>query len=375
MTLLCGCLVPYPVETTVTVTTTTSQADNSYRQIPTTPISTATSSVSSHTTTTPPVTSNIIPELDDVIVSDELVTREYKWNYEGREWSWELSFRQSLYDYYKALPRAPTKNYSVYVTHPTDDKQIESLVGKLQDVAQQEGYDSFQTISFAAALVQSLEYTSDSVTTGFDEYPRFPVETLVDNGGDCEDTAILLASIIDAMGYGVVLIRFNETSTSVGHMAVGVKGEDGIYGTYYSYEGNKYYYIETTNSGWEIGQLPDEYKDREAYLFNMLPVPILTHDWQSEGKYNYIQLTVKVENLGSAEANNVRVFSAFDAGNDLIWNQQYSEYFDIGINEVSTITINMKPPWGEYTRVLVKIVYDGYTVDESYGTWVQMPSY
>jgi hypothetical protein len=383
LSLPCGCFIPYPVESTVTVTappvTDSNSSDQneaqSGRSLYTTPVSTATSSISSHTITTPPITSNVIPELNNVIVSDQLITKDYKWDYEGREWTWELSFRQSLYDYYKALPRSPTRNYSVYVTNPIDDKQIDSVVSKLQDAAKEQGYDSFQTISFAAAFVQSLEYTSDSVTTGFDEYARYPIETLVDGGGDCEDTAILLASIIDSMGYGVVLIRYTaDSGTDNGHLAVGVRGDESLYGTSFTYEGSKYYYVETTGTGWEIGQLPEEYKGREAYLYKMLPVPILTHDWESEGKLGYIQLTVTVENLGSATANNVRVFAAFDAGDDLVWNKQYSQYFNIGINEISTVILHLEPPWGQYTRVVVKILHDGYSVDSSYGKWVQIPS-
>jgi len=68
------------------------------------------------------------------------------------------------------------------------------------------------------------------------------------------------------------------------------------------------------------------------------------------------------------------VFAAFDAGDDLVWNKQYSQYFNIGINEISTVILNLKPPWGEYTRVVVQILYDGYAVDSSYGKWVQIPS-
>jgi hypothetical protein len=75
-----------------------------------------------------------------------------------------------------------------------------------------------------------LEYTSDLVTEGYDEYPRYPIETLVDKGGDCEDTAILAASIIRGMGYGVVLLVFPKTADSPGHCAVGVAGEAGMPG-------------------------------------------------------------------------------------------------------------------------------------------------
>ena len=47
-------------------------------------------------------------------------------------------------------------------------------------------------------------------------------------------------------------------------MAVGVKGEDSIPGSYYEYEGSRYYYVETTSTGWDIGDVPDIMKDAPA---------------------------------------------------------------------------------------------------------------
>ena len=323
----------------------------------------------------PAATAQLLPELEQVDPTEQLINREYKWDYDGREWTWELAIPQTLYDYYKALPRSPTKNYSVYVTHPLDDEYIDVVTKKLTEIAAQRNFNGYQTVSFAAAFVQSLEYTSDTVTTGFDEYPRYPVETLVDNGGDCEDTSILLAAIIKDMGYGVVLLRFSATTGASGHLAVGVKGSEGVYGNYWNYQDSKYYYIETTGNGWEIGELPEEYENTSAYIYGMNPVPILTHDWRSTGSNGYAHLTVEVENLGSAVAEEVSIYAGFDAGNDQCWNGRYAPSFVVDINETATVNLDIKFPYGEYTRLLVQIIYDGYAVDESFGKWVQFPSY
>jgi len=115
------------------------------------------------------------------------------------------------------------------------------------------------------AFVQSLPYTSDSVTTGRDEYPRFPIETLVDDGGDCEDTSILFATLTLLMGYGTVYIN------PPNHFAVGILGND-LRGTYWTYpEGSNktYYYCETTGDNFKIGQLPDEFSGQSAYIYSI----------------------------------------------------------------------------------------------------------
>ena len=98
----------------------------------------------------------------------------------------------------------------------------------MNDTTTQLGYNSFDQVSFVLAFVQSLPYTSDSVTTGHDEYPRFPIETLVDDGGDCEDTSILFATLTLIMGYGTVYINPPD------HYAVGILGNN-LNGTYWTY--------------------------------------------------------------------------------------------------------------------------------------------
>lgn len=134
---------------------------------------------------------------------------------------------------------------------------------RLQEASSQEGFDSYDEVSFVLAFIQSLPYTSDSVTSGHDEYPRFPLETLVDNGGDCEDTAILFATLTLIMGYGTVYISPPE------HYAVGILGEEGLPGYYFIFEDGHYYYCETTGDGWAIGDIPPEYQDVEATIYRI----------------------------------------------------------------------------------------------------------
>lgn len=322
------------------------------------------------TSTLPEITSSLEASRN-LIVSNELMSRQYEWTYEGSKWDWELNVPQSLYDYYKALPRSPTKNYSIYVTHPLEDKFINNLATNLIEGAQKKGYNDFQTVSYAASFVQSLPYTSDLATTGYDEYARYPVETLVDNGGDCEDTAILTASLIRAMNYGVVLLVFPKTSQSPGHCAIGVKCSDKTPGTSWNYNGAKYYYLETTGDRWEIGDVPDEYQNASARIYPMVPIPILTHTWSYSGTTRLLELKVIVDNLGSAQAQGVYIDVGFDAGNNQWWNSKHSPVSDIDVGGSTTYTMSLYPPVNKYTRLLIQVMYNGYVVEESYSSWFQ----
>jgi hypothetical protein len=49
-------------------------------------------------------------------------------------------------------------------------------------------------------------------------------------------------------------------------MAAGVKGGKSIPGSYYEVDGTRYYYVETTSPGWEIGDVPEQMKGQPAKI-------------------------------------------------------------------------------------------------------------
>jgi len=196
--------------------------------------------------------------------SQQYYNKQFAWDYSGKHWTWNLSIPQALYDAYKAVPvstrtRNGPEGYGFLTT--TEDYYIKILAQKLNETTNGLNYNSYDQVSFVLAFVQSLPYTSDNVTEGYNEYPRFPIETLVDGGGDCEDTAILFATLTLILGYGTVYINPPD------HYAVGVLGNDNIQGTYWTYNDRKYYYCETTGNGFKIGQLPDEFHGQTASIY------------------------------------------------------------------------------------------------------------
>lgn len=276
---------------------------------------------------------------------------------------------RALYDYYKELPRPPTLNYSVFVTHPFDDDYIKLLVDSMEKIARQEQFNDLEKIEFATAFVQHLPYAVDSVTTPYDEYPRYPFETLVDKVGDCEDTSILLASLLYEMGYRIVMVIFPETPDTGSHCGIGILGSEGMFGTYFEYAGENYFYVETSGRGWHVGDIPEKYEGVGAYLFDMKPTPMLAHSWTATGEGATVELEVAVENLGSATAHDVYLLVGFDTGAGMLWNAQESRPFQLLINERITVTFSLEVPLEKHTRLVVYVVDDEYAVDESYSEW------
>jgi hypothetical protein len=87
----------------------------------------------------------------------------------------------------------------------------------------------------------------------------YPLETLLDGVGDCEDAVILAAALLKRLGYDVALLYY------AGHCALGVAGAEGLPGDFVEdpQTGVRYFYGETTSEGWSLGQVPSRYREME----------------------------------------------------------------------------------------------------------------
>lgn len=122
------------------------------------------------------------------------------------------------------------------------------------------GMSELEGANFILAFSQCLGYEDDQMYMGTEEYWKFPLETLYDHGGDCEDTSILLAAIAKAMGYDTALLLFP------GHMATGMV-VDGATGTYFATNSSaRYFYCETTATGYSVGELPQSMQGYTATM-------------------------------------------------------------------------------------------------------------
>ena len=205
------------------------------------------------------------------IISDIVVTQQYAWEFgsgwSATEYTWDLPISLGTYlNYYFKDRPTEWEEWVDMVNDPDDDYCITSMVQNVNEAAIRDDLSEIDKVNFVIDFVQSLPYTEDSVTTDWNEYPRYPIETLFDRGGDCEDTSILVAALLDRLGYEVALL----IPVDKNHCAVGVAIE-GAYGTYYDHDGTRYFYLETTGEGWEIGEVPSDYQDTNAYLYPINP--------------------------------------------------------------------------------------------------------
>ncbi|WP_229783180.1 copper amine oxidase [Haloarcula pellucida] len=279
-----------------------------------------------------------------------------------------ISVPEVLYQYYKSRDR--TREYGAYVSDTYDDQYIKSIVDEFERFGEEQGLNDVGVINLMTSFVQNLEYTSDTVSAGYNEYPKYPIETLVDREGDCEDSCILLASMLEQFGYGSTLLVFRDKQ----HMALGIAGGEDVPGTYYKKDGQRYYYVETTAPGWEIGQLPPDMEGGTPEFRPINDSGVLVFSYAvdtpaSGGAAVEMSMRNVGDGVGTAQAK--VVFQ--NADENLVASAQSQKVQLEPQGEYST-TLNLLPPDDQKLRAKVQVIMDGTVQDTLTSEWRQPES-
>ena len=188
---------------------------------------------------------------------------EFVWDYAGSEYSLLWSLDYTTYAQSRALPHDidwsgaseladVVDQYASFAV--TDEAYVVDLATELKNMAIENGHTSeLEIAEFIYAFVGDIQYQLDSIEHGDREYPKFPIEMLWEQNGDCEDAAILYISLTESIGYDAALMIGEVKSSSDedwgGHawavIYVPNHSGDGWYGT-----GSKsdvpFYFVEAT---------------------------------------------------------------------------------------------------------------------------------
>jgi len=318
-----------------------------------------------------PPNQDIIFTEADYITHDTEGVKEvfYEWTFKGKPHSANLEIPDSLYNFFNKIDRISTSDptkYSIYVTNTYDDYYISRLTSGLTQISSLNGFNMDDELHFIISFVQGLRYTVDSETTPYTEYPRYPIETLADKGGDCEDKSILLASILQAMHIDNVLLIMREPD----HCGIGIAVK-GVTGFGVEHNGVIYYYVETANPGPRIGEIPPVYigKVPEVALLN----PISQVQFRKPREYGtyyvqgkVVQLVADIINIGSDVAQDVYIVIGFEGGNNQLVNEQRTQNFNLDPNWTATAKFYLDIPSAEDNRLVVKIMQDSQEIKSGY---------
>lgn len=301
-----------------------------------------------------------------VDVEDNIPVKQFSWQYNGHRLP-NVPKPEYLYDYYSSLDRISNEDYGLYVFDPYDDRYLDVLIECIMFGFT--GDSDVEKINYVASFVQNLEYKSDDEYNGSYEYPRYPVETLFNNGGggDCEDKAILTASLLDNLGYDVALLRLPN------HMAVGVHlNESDI--PNYEYYVDSYYFLETTTEDKPCGFIPSQYEESisNVTVYRISSRPLLIHNWVDNSLTIYtntemgdfVKVALLVENLGVETAENVKVIGGFYKANDLKVASESQTISSINPRMKKEVTLSIDIPKSVETWFKTRIYFQYEIVDE-----------
>ncbi len=163
--------------------------------------------------------------------------------------------------------------YSFVIAY--DKFRINSLYSMLDSIRTTNNLGSYKFAEVVVTMVQSIDYVliiegscSDPKAApsivellktgvpcqGYAPYGlRTPLQFLADMKGDCDTRTVLLYTILKHFGYDVAIINSDYYT----HSMLGLN-LPGITGSYKMNHARPYYFWETTNKGFQLGELPAE---------------------------------------------------------------------------------------------------------------------
>ncbi|MFZ5926313.1 MAG: transglutaminase-like domain-containing protein [Acidobacteriota bacterium] len=149
--------------------------------------------------------------------------------------------------------------------------EVDETCRQIRQFSEADRLSTVAEINNVLAFAQRFKYAFDRDDKGVPEYPKFPLETMVEDRGDCEDHAILAAACFARLGYEVRLVSV-EYGTGPGHMAVAVAGAEELpeaFALQDPVSGRKFYYCEVTTDAasrdptavvFRLGETPESEK-------------------------------------------------------------------------------------------------------------------
>ncbi len=168
---------------------------------------------------------------------------------------------QSLYEYYREKSHSLSSNsdFGKFVT----PYALEPVASSLWEICD----DDEEFANGVLMIVHQIPYEETLPV-------KYPLETIVENKGDCDLFSCIAASISKAGGLDAVLLYYeSEAHMNVGvrlsHTPHDVRGE----AYYITYNEIRYYVVECTGgnwkNGWRVGECPDDLKQASVQVITL----------------------------------------------------------------------------------------------------------
>jgi hypothetical protein len=188
-------------------------------------------------------------------------TTTYSYVYHGTRQSISFTTYGGLSDFFSKESHSYYNDFEKETINELleNDDQDEYLQPLIQSIQQQSNNPDDQA-KIAISLVQHIPYNWNGLYSTSTDW-NYPYETLYNNKGVCADKSILLAYLLNELGYDTVLFEFSK------HMAVGVKSSPS-----HNFYETGYTFVETTRPT-ILTYIPDTYYGG----FTVSPNPKIIH--------------------------------------------------------------------------------------------------
>lgn len=226
----------------------------------------------------------------------------YSWFYDAYISSYQTEIPRELYEYYLNKDHG-RRDYQQYALSEYDREVVRHLANAFSELGRKYEYSDEEIALNVISFVHTIPFTYDLETTGYNEYPRYPVETLID-GGDCEDRAILAAAILYELDIDSALLLMPD------HMALGLKDNGNFSGQSYLYNGTVYYYAGMFDGESTVGAISENITPKLLQIFPIVQQPVFSATLNqymigfTDDSYKYV-LQGKIENTGPGSGENV----------------------------------------------------------------------
>ncbi len=285
---------------------------------------------------------------------------EHAWQCGKKQWTCNLEVEKRIYRYYKQEREHTSDDYMRYILSDAGRPYIADIVAKMRNGGRRAGYSDSDNVRNVVAFVQSMRYVSDLVSTGKKEYVRFPLEMLVDGKGDCEDRVVLMAAILHEMNYELLLVSLPD------HLALAIRGDENMDGRYYEYQGKRFYYLETTDKGWDIGVMPDRFVNVKAELIPIEKRPVVylrSYEVKSidhNSQTMTFKIVCRVENTGPTASTGMYLYAAARASkqeNASVFSEKMFDFDDFAEGQRGDVTLYLTVP--RHRRVVFAMTVGG----------------
>ncbi|MDD3621907.1 MAG: hypothetical protein PHQ81_05840, partial [Methanofollis sp.] len=218
------------------------------------------------------------------------VTRVFETKFETKTYPVRIEVNGSIYagakNVNKGLPHGVdwddtevmTAYYRRFIEDPAMTVFFDDIVRGLRSVKEREGFNDNEYLEFLITFVQQIPYDPAAKA-----HPRYPVEVVWEQMGDCDEKSLLLIGLLAHEGYDTAFILFPDEH----HAAAGIRISTGTTPSFRIFEGpetGKYFYIESTRPTY-IGLYTRPFESAEAFV-----VPI----GEGSGRFNQVNYICRI---------------------------------------------------------------------------------